>query len=89
MITPPYRILEYRGREGLLCLACNTFSWHPNDVRYLFCAKCELFLERLPEMLRCNNVRGNSPGLLLGRGDPTLPLPAEEIIIKPSEESGI
>jgi hypothetical protein len=78
MLTPPYRILHYRGYRCLLCLACNRMSWHPNDIRQKYCGYCQVFLNDLPEMLRQDTVEGPAPGLLLGHGDPTLPAHAAD-----------
>jgi hypothetical protein len=71
MVTPPYRILNYRGYTGILCLACNRLSWNPNDVRQHYCGHCKVFLDDLPELLRVDNVQGESPGFLLAQEDPS------------------
>jgi hypothetical protein len=67
MITPPYRILTYRGYRGLLCLACNRFSWNINDVKHRYCGFCHVFLNELPELLRQDEVEGKAPGFLLAQ----------------------
>jgi len=65
MITPAYRILTYRQFPCLLCLLCNYISHNPNDVKHKYCGHCHVFLADLPEMLRSDNVEGQSPGFLL------------------------
>jgi hypothetical protein len=69
MVTPPYRLLMYRGYRGLLCLMCNRFSWNPHDVQHHYCGFCDVWLDDLPEQLRQDLVGGQAPGLQMGQDD--------------------
>ena len=65
MITPPFRLFTYGGYTGILCLACNRLSWNVNDVQHHYCGHCHVFLDDLPEMLRCDNVQAGKASLSL------------------------
>ena len=44
MITPAYRILKIEGRPVLLCLRCDRYSYHPDDITNRYCGHCRCFL---------------------------------------------
>ena len=77
MLTPPYRILTYRGYQGLLCLACNRFSWQPFNVTYHYCGFCHVWLDDLPEMLRQDQTEGSAPGFFLATHEAAFLPPVE------------
>lgn len=52
MITTPYRILRINGVQVLLCLVCDRWSTHPQDLLHHYCGFCHLFLDDLPDDLR-------------------------------------
>lgn len=52
MITPAFRLLLLRGEVHLLCLLCDAFSMHPEDVAQRYCFRCNVFLDELPEDYR-------------------------------------
>jgi hypothetical protein len=52
VITPAFRLLVLRGQLHLLCLLCDTFSCHPEDVSQRYCWRCNQFLDELPEDYR-------------------------------------
>ena len=56
MITKPYRILRIRGSEVLLCLCCDRWSAHPQDILHHYCGYCRVFLDDLPEDMRSTDV---------------------------------
>ena len=42
--TTPYRVITSGGRQGILCLFCDSLSWNMQDVRNIYCGKCRTFL---------------------------------------------
>jgi len=45
MITPAYRVLKIQGIPVLLCLRCDRYSYHPDDIRTRYCGHCHCFLD--------------------------------------------
>lgn len=56
MITAPYRILRIRDCEVLLCLVCDRWSAHPQDILHHYCGYCHRFLDDLPDTFRSTDV---------------------------------
>jgi len=80
MIGEAYRIYRLRGRPHLLCLVCDTFSMHPEDVMQKYCHACGIFLDDLPESFRRppRTVR-NVPGWTVPpANDPLSDFPPDE-----------
>jgi hypothetical protein len=48
MITHAYRLLTIGGASGLLCLLCDRFSAHPDDIAHRYCSACHVFLADVP-----------------------------------------
>lgn len=60
MITSEFIVGEYRGRAFILCRQCGARSYHPDDIRKLYCSVCHRWHEAL--------TRGLSPGFLERHG---------------------
>lgn len=52
MITEAYRVLRIRGIPTLLCLVCDSWSTHPQDILHKYCWNCNLFIGELDENYR-------------------------------------
>ena len=50
MITHAWRVMTLHGHPALLCLCCNRYSYHPDDITHHFCGGCGLFLDDLPRL---------------------------------------
>jgi hypothetical protein len=48
MITAAYRILRIKGTETILCLLCDRYSAHPQDIAYKYCGWCHVWLDQVP-----------------------------------------
>lgn len=66
---PTYRLVRTPGHDavpeivGIQCLFCGLTSWHPEDVRELYCGHCHVFHERVEsdhENLK-HETEGRSP----------------------------
>jgi len=52
MLTEAWRILRLRGQPALMCLVCDTVSFHLEDVQQKYCSACNLFLDEVPDTFR-------------------------------------
>ena len=41
-----YEINVRDGNRSIICLRCKKESFHPEDVRQLYCSNCKIFHER-------------------------------------------
>lgn len=41
-----YEIIVKDGQRAIKCLRCEMTSWHPEDVRHLYCGNCKEFHSR-------------------------------------------
>ncbi len=41
--TTPYRLIIVGGRQGILCLFCDSLSWNMHDVQRKYCGACHTF----------------------------------------------
>jgi hypothetical protein len=56
MITLPYRLLRIRDTTVLLCLLCDRWSAHPDDILWKYCGYCHCFLTDFPEDFRSTEI---------------------------------
>lgn len=49
MKTHAYRLLHVHGQRLILCLLCNRYSAHPDDIAEHFCGHCRIWLDYVPE----------------------------------------
>jgi hypothetical protein len=70
MITPAYRILQYRAFPCMLCLCCNRVSYNLNDVKHHYCGNCHVFLDDVPMHAEFRQTEGTRPSLTLHDPEP-------------------
>lgn len=52
MVTKAYRILTLSGMDILVCLLCDRWTRHPDDIAKHYCGWCHTWLDAVPDDFR-------------------------------------